>query len=152
MRGASLTLDLGNGTQVTVNGPKPSSYEVYRALDAALPRGFFARTLRRLLAAVAEDSSTLPAQRPAWDSRAGLFRTDQGKGQAPFRVPLASGRTAFIDPKNNRAWFAKEGASHALSTVKGPVTLIGTPAAFGPASRFFTWNELKALESRATGG
>lgn len=189
--GGSLTLDLGNGTKVKVAGPKAGSYATFKAIDAALPSGYFAtargrffeeemnevastdsrvislskgdrpgelvgsdlelaRTLTRQLAAVPQGAATAAAQRPAWSTRAGLFAADKGAGPPLFAVPLASGRIALVDPKHNQVFFAKPGAGHALSAVKGPVAL--GPLAFRPVDRFFTWKELKALSERATLG
>jgi hypothetical protein len=111
-----------------------------------------ARTLRRLLAGVARGTATPAAQRPAWDARAGRFRAERGQGAALFSVPLDGGRVALVDPRSNRAFFAKPGARNALTSVTGPVSLAGTGAAFSPAGRYFTWSELKVLERRATNG
>lgn len=111
-----------------------------------------ARTLRRLLGALGRGRPTPSAHRPTWDARAGRFRTERGTGAALFAVPLAGGRVALVDPRSNRAFFARPGARHALTQVTGPVPLVGTPAAFQPPGRFFTWTELDALGHRATFG
>lgn len=189
--GGSLSLDLGNGTKVKVQGPIRDSYGVFRALERALPSGHFARTggrwieeyirelpstdsrvislwkgdkpgelapadlhvartLKRVLSNHPEGTAPPAAEAPAWSSRAGLFATKKGSGQALVKVALERGRVALVDPKLNQVFFAKEGASRALREVTGPVPLTG--ASFLPANRFFTWKELAALSDRAEHG
>jgi len=187
--GGSLTVDLGTGSKVTVRGPLAKSWDVFRALDKALPSGVYARTaarfieeyiaerpatdsrvislakgsrpgeleesdlihartLRRQLGAVAQGSATNSSAAPKWNASAGLYRAGNANF---FAVPLGT-RIALIDPKTNTAFFAKEGSGHRLSAVTGPVSLVGTSAAFQRGGRYFTWENVKLLGERATNG
>ncbi|MFO0598653.1 MAG: hypothetical protein U0228_25325 [Myxococcaceae bacterium] len=185
----SLSIDLGTGSKITIKGPLTKSWDVFRAIDKALPKGVYARTqarfiqddiaerpntdsrvitlakgnkpgelndsdlqhartLQRLLGSFAQGTATPTSQQPKWNSTAGLFT----KGSAPlFTVPVGNGRVALVDPKANQVFFAKQ-SSHSLSSVTGPVTLFGTPAAFSQPNRYFTWENLKLLQERATYG
>ncbi len=109
-----------------------------------------ARTLKRLLASHSTGTATPAVERPAWSSRAGLFASKRGSGQALVEVKLDGGRLALVDPRQNQVFFARAGAGRALRDVTGPVALSG--AAFLPANRFFTWKELAALSDRAQHG
>lgn len=47
--GGSLSIDLGTGAKVTVRGPLAKSWDVFRAIDKALPSGTYARTQARFI-------------------------------------------------------------------------------------------------------